>query len=256
MQQTVLLTGGAGSLGKAFVTLLTELEYEVIVVDNSEWALAELKALYPMVECYLGDFADYPLSGMEDIIIHAAAFKHVELGEIMPTPFITNNLTKTINFYEKIQQGITRLLYISTDKAVEPISVYGATKFLAERLTYEINGQVARLGNILSSSGSVIPLWEAAIAQHKPIPITDPAMTRYVISADQAVKQIWDGFLKGNRLIIPDMGEPERILDMMAEVLARHGFEKASQYEPGVVVIGKRPGEKLQEKLVWSTEIL
>lgn len=253
MRKTVLITGGAGSLGRAFVKLL-EPDHEVVVTDSSEWAMAELQALYPTVRCVLGDFTDYPLSGMEDVIIHAAAYKHVELGERNPASFVTNNLTKTVEFYEKVCQSITRLLYISTDKAVEPASVYGATKFLAERLTWEISGQVARLGNILSSSGSVIPLWEKAIAENRPIPITDPSMTRYMIGADEAVSQIWEQFEAGRKLIIPEMGEPVRILDMMSEVLKRHGFEKGSDYLPGVEVIGKRPGEKTHEKLIWDYE--
>lgn len=255
VRRTILLTGGAGSLGKAFVKLL-EPDHKLIVVDNSEWALAELKATFPAVECRLGDFSEYPFSGCEDIVIHLAAFKHVEMGESDPASFVDNNLVKTIRFYQKLQQTLSRVLYVSTDKAVEPISVYGATKMIAEQLTRNIGGQVARLGNILSSSGSVIPLWEKAIAEKRPIPITDPTMTRYMIEADQAVKQIWEQFELGQQLIIPEMGEPVRILDMMAEVLKKHGFEKASDYQPGVEVIGMRPGEKLHEKLAWDSELL
>lgn len=250
----VLITGGAGSLGRAFVKLL-EPDHDVIVVDSSEWALAELKAMYPTVECNLGNFQDYPLTGMEDIVIHCAAYKHVELGERQPSSFVANNLTATSRFYETLRQSLTRVLYISTDKAVEPISVYGATKFIAERMTWEIGGQVARLGNLLSSSGSVIPLWEKAITEKRPIPITDPEMTRYVISCDVAAKEIWEGCMEGKRLIVPDMGEPIRILDMMAEVLERHGYAKASDYGPGVEVIGARAGEKKFEKLVWDSEL-
>lgn len=254
MQKTVLITGGAGSLGRAFVRLL-EPDQDVIVVDSSEWALAELKGMHPGVECHLGRFADYPINGMEDVVIHLAAYKHVELGESDVTGFVRNNLTDTVEFYSKLQQGITRLLYVSTDKAVEPVSVYGATKFIAERLTYEISGQVARLGNISNSTGSVIPLWEAAIAQNLPIPITDPEMTRYSITADEAAEQVWAQFMAGRRLIVPDMGEPKRILDMMAEVLFSHGYLKASHYGPGVTVIGRRPGEKVHEKLLWDREL-
>lgn len=202
------------------------------------------------------DFVDYPLSGYEDVIIHCAAYKHVDIGERQPTTFVTNNLTKTVKFYEKVRQGITRVLYISTDKSVEPISVYGATKFLAERLTTEIGGQCARLGNILSSSGSVIPTWEKAITDLKPIPITDPEMTRYCIEDYDAVFQVWEQFNEGRQLIIPKMGDPKRIMDILSDVLHRHGYPNVTKYTPGIEVIGKRPGEKKNEVLCWPSELL
>lgn len=211
--------------------------------------------MYPTVECHLADFADYPLTGMEDIVIHAAAYKHVEMAEAEPSTFVTNNLLKTAEMYRTLRQSLTRVLYVSTDKAVEPVSVYGATKMIAEHMTWEIQGQVARLGNILLSSGSVIPLWEKAIAESRPIPITDPEMTRYLIDADRAVQEIWSGCMDGRRLIVPDMGEPRRILDIMAETLKKHGYASASEYVPGVVVIGTRSGEKRHEKLVWDYEL-
>jgi FlaA1/EpsC-like NDP-sugar epimerase len=255
MQQTVLITGGAGSLGRAFVRLLASKgDYHIIVVDSNEWAVAEMRSKHPHIEYSLLDFADYPLTGMEDYIIHAAAFKHVDLGEQLPRAFVTNNLTKTIKFYEKVEQSIAKLLYISTDKAVEPINVYGATKYIAEALTREINGSVARLGNILGSSGSVIPVWEAQIAAKEPITITDERMSRYVIDDADAVNQIWHEFLKGESLIIPKMEAPVRIMDMLAEVLKRHGYNHVEDYTPGVTTIGMRKGEKLAEKLTWDHE--
>lgn len=252
-KQTVLITGGAGSLGRAFVRLLHE-KYKVIVVDSSEWALAETKGLYPDCTYWLGDFTDYPLSGYEDYIIHAAAYKHVELGEQMPREVVRNNISKTIEFYEKVEHSLARLLYISTDKAVEPTSVYGASKFIAERLTQNVRGSVARLGNILVSSGSVIPLWEEAIAKGKPVRITDERMTRYFIEDFDAANQIWHEFIQGKELIIPKMGEPIRILDLLTEVLKRHGYSSPEEYPGGVEIIGMRPGEKLSEKLMWENE--
>ena len=252
-KQTVLLTGGAGSLGTAFVRLLHD-EYDLIVVDNNEWAIAELKGKYPNVKVWLGEFYDYPLSGYEDFIIHAAAYKHVHLGEALPRDFIRNNLINTIKFYEKAEQTLAKILYISTDKAVEPISVYGATKYLAERLTYDVGGAVARLGNILKSSGSVVPTWEQQIEAKVPITITDERMTRYMIEDSDAVNQVWNEFKKGEVLIIPKMGEPFRIMDMLTQVLERHGYATPEQYEPGVTFIGIKPGEKLSEKLRWDHE--
>lgn len=254
MRKTVVITGGCGSLGRAFIEYLRH-DYEVIAIDNNEWAVAECRHLYPEATYWLGDFEKYPFSGMEDVIVHAAAYKHADLGESNASSFVRNNLLKTMELYEEARHTLARILYISTDKAVEPIGVYGATKMLSESLTREIGGSVARLGNILQSSGSVIPTWETQIAASQPITITDPMMTRYSIEASDAVKDIWERFLLGERLIVPQMGEPVRILDMMATVLGRHGYGKASDYSPGVTVIGMRPGEKLHEKLYWDNEI-
>lgn len=254
MRKRILITGGAGSLGRAFVRLLAP-DHDLTVVDSSEWAVAELSLEFPGVRFYLGDFADYPLSGYDDAVIHLAAYKHVDLGEASPSAFVENNLVKTMRLYERVAPSLSRLLYVSTDKAVEPVSAYGATKMLAEMLTWQAGGQVARLGNILESRGSVIPTWEKAIAEMRPIPITDPEMTRYLIEDSSAAAQIWTRFEEGARLIIPDMGEPVRVLDMMAEVLRRHGYAKAADYAPGVEVIGVRPGEKRHEKLAWDHEL-
>lgn len=255
MQKEILITGGAGSLGRAFVKLL-HAEHKITVIDNNEWAIAELSTSYPQVECRLGDFSEYRMSGIEDIVIHTAAYKHVDLAENNVESVIHNNLTKTIQFYHEVDRTLARVLYISTDKAVEPVSAYGASKYLAECLTRELGGSVARLGNLLESSGSVIPTWETQIKEKRPITITDERMTRYVIDVDSAAQQLWDQFMEGRLLCIPEMGEPIRILDLMAEVLKRHGYEKASDYTPGVQIIGMRKGEKLHEKLVWDKELV
>lgn len=249
-----LITGGAGSLGRAFTRMLLSHGHSVTVCDSSEWAVAEMRNALPDASYWLGSFEDYPLSGSEDAIIHAAAYKHADLGESMPAQYVTNNLTRTVEFYSNVRNTLARVLYVSTDKAVEPIGTYGATKMLAEALTREIGGSVARLGNVLSSSGSVIPAWEAQIAAKQPVTITDERMARYVIDAEDAVNQVWNEFLKGRKLIIPKMGPPVRILDMLAEVLLRHGYADPGDYGPGVAVTGMRPGEKLSEKLTWDNE--
>lgn len=258
----ILITGGAGSLGRAFTKFLQsqfggaglQNPHRITIVDNNEWAVAEAQHLFPTVRYVLADFKDYPLVGNEDVIIHAAAYKHVDLAQKNPRQTIINNLNKTIKFYEQCEHTLAKVLYISTDKAVEPISVYGATKMLAEALTFEIGGQVARLGNIIASSGSVIPTWEAQIAAKQPITITNERMTRYMIEAEDAVNQIWNEFVKGERLIIPIMEQPRRLLDILTEVLERHGYDSPEAYEPGVVRIGMRSGEKLHEKLKWDHE--
>lgn len=247
-KESVLITGGAGSVGREFVRLLKD-DYKVTVVDSNEWAVAELQQEFPDVRVKLADFSS--LSGVRtNYILHLAAYKHVNLGETNIADFVENNVSKTIEFYKKAK--CNRLLYLSTDKAVEPISAYGATKMLAERLTWSVGGQVARCGNFLHSSGSVIPVWEKAIKDSQPIPITDEKMTRYVCKMDEAVKEIWERFLKGERLIIPK-SDHVKLLDLLNDVLKKHNLT-IKKYKPGIKTIGIRPGEKMTEKLKWSWE--
>lgn len=254
MRKQILITGGAGSLGKAFVKLLAP-DHDVVVLDNNEWAIAQLKNEIPGCEVMLRDFADFKFNERPvDTLIHCAAFKHVNLGEDDPAAFIENNVTKTQKLFEMANWYNVDILFISTDKAVEPISTYGFTKALGEKLARHYGGSVARLGNILSSNGSVIPVWEAAIAAQEPIKITDERMTRWVIEDFDAVNQIWHEFINGTKLIIPKMQTPVRIMDILADVLKRHGYADAGKYPAGVETIGMRKGEKLEEKLVWDHE--
>jgi FlaA1/EpsC-like NDP-sugar epimerase len=141
------------------------------------------------------------------------------------------------------------VIFISSDKAVEPISLYGMTKAIGEYLTRESGGYIARCGNFLGSSGSVIPVWEKAIRESKPVKITDRRMKRFVIDPSDAAKQIWDGYLRGERLIIPKCKEVSiiKLLDTISDNGYSHGNIK-------IKTIGIRPGEKLREKLRWDWE--
>ena len=250
IKKTVVITGGAGSLGKAFCRMLHK-THNVIVIDNSEWAVADLQKELPDVECYLMDFADWSFSEMPcDYLLHLAAFKHVNLGEVSHWAFLENNVVKTeILFREAANAGVD-VLFVSTDKAVEPISFYGYTKAIGEDLAEGHGFAVARLGNIINSSGSVIPTWESCIENGLPIPVTDERMTRYVIEDFDAVNQIWDMFKSGKRLIIPQCSE-HRILDILTQVLSKHGKTIS---DVTIEKIGLRPGEKLKEELRWEDE--
>ena len=247
-EKKVLITGGAGSLGRAFIkTLHSE---RVCVVDSNEWAVAEAQKLFPKVEFILGDFTSVDLEDF-DYVIHCAAYKHVDLGENNPESFIDNNISKTIKLFKECSRLRIPFLFISTDKAVKPINLYGFTKAIGEKLALFYGGSVGRCGNILGSSGSVIPLWEQAIENKLPIPITDPNMVRYVIEDIDAATYLWMTFLEGERVIIP-LCKEVRLLDMLSDVLKRHGYERAEDYKPGIEIIGMRPGEKLREELEWS----
>jgi FlaA1/EpsC-like NDP-sugar epimerase len=246
----ILVTGGAGSLGRAFLKTLHD--KCVTVVDSNEWAVAEAQKLFPKVEFILGDFADVNLEPY-DYVVHCAAYKHVDLGENNPESFIDNNIIKTIKLFKELSRLQTPFLFISTDKAVKPINLYGFTKAIGEKLALFYGGAVGRCGNLLSSSGSVIPVWEQAIANQQPIPITDERMVRYVIEDVDAANQLWYEFLNGEKVIIPKC-KKMRLLDLLAEVLKKHGYtiDHTNPYEPGVTIIGLRPGEKLEEELEWQ----
>ena len=249
---TIAITGGAGSLGKAFVKLLSK-DHELIIIDSNEWAVAELQQQYPSMTVRLIDFGDYRFEDAPDVLIHLAAYKHVNLGETNVASFVENNVTKTHTLFRRAKEMATKILFVSTDKAVEPISLYGFTKAIGEHLTYEYDGSVARLGNIIGSSGSVIPAWEAAIRAGEPVKVTDPEMTRYMIEADDAVSQIWKQFEERKQLIIPEMGEPKPLMQIVLDVLKKHNYPTLEAYEPGITVIGRRSGEKQHEKLKWET---
>jgi len=250
-KRRVVIFGGAGSLGGFFVNLLKD-SCDLTVWDNSEWATAEMDGEYPNVRFVLDDMTNWKYTkDPADVVIILAAYKHIDLGERNVWSFIDNNLVRLKSVLDEAQFGNADVLYVSTDKAVQPISAYGATKMLAEKMvSNDYGGSFARLGNIVASSGSVIPLWEKAIADGEPIPVTDERMTRYFIEGADAANQIWWEFVRGEKVIIPKC-EKKRILDILAEVLKKHGYDNASDYKPGITVIGMRPGEKLEEVLEW-----
>jgi UDP-N-acetylglucosamine 4,6-dehydratase len=243
----IMITGVAGTLGKAFTKLLIGC-HEVIGYDTNEWAVAEFSEEFPFVEIHLRDFSEwtYILNPCE-LIIHCAAYKHLPLGEQNVGPFIENNIIKTKKMYE-MAKGHAEIIFISSDKAVEPISLYGMTKAIGEYLTKECGGYIARCGNFLRSSGSVIPVWEKAILERKPIKITDLRMKRFVIDVDDSAEQIWEGFKAGEHLIIPKCREIG-LNTLLSEILQRHNIKK-----PVIKKIGIRPGEKMKEKLKWDWE--
>lgn len=245
----ILITGCGGSLGKAFTRLLYG-KVPLIGVDNSEWAVAEYQKEFPGVEVLLEDFAEWKFDqNPVDTVIHTAAYKHLPLGEENPNSFIDNNIIKLRKLFAEAYKNNSDVLFISTDKAVEPCNLYGYTKAIGEKLCTYYNGYIARCGNFLNSSGSVIPVWEKYLAENKPLPVTDLEMRRYVIDLDNAAEQIWSGYVSGNRLIIPTCREIS-LKDMVSELLKSHNKPKDYPIE----IIGIRKGEKLQEKLKWEDE--
>lgn len=240
----IFITGMTGTLGQAFTKHLKP--YDVSGIDHNEERVAALRRAGVNVK--LGDFGDEDLNGL-DLVIHLAAFKHIDLCEATPSACISNNVVKTFALFQNAHRNGVDILFMSTDKAVEPCSVYGYSKALMERMTRELGGAFARSGNILASSGSVLTIWEQAIARDEPLRVTDRDMRRYFISPEHLAERVWTLYLTGERVIIPEMDMNIPLLELADQTLRKFG--KSIDTYP-VEFTGLRGGEKLQEKLIDS----
>jgi len=268
----VLITGGAGSIGRELARQVAELGPErLIVLDRNENSIyfteMDLRKRFPSVriDCVVGDILDRMRLGeimegsMPHIVFHAAAFKHVPMMELNPVEAIKNNVFGTRNVAEKASQlGVERFVLISTDKAVNPISVMGGTKRLAELVLQELGGSTrfvsVRFGNVLGSDGSVIPLFKKQIAEGGPVTVTHPEVTRYFMTITEAVQLVLQAGAMGmgGEVFLLDMGQPVKIVDLARNLIELSGFKAGEDIE--VVYTGLRPGEKLHEELYYLGE--
>lgn len=249
----VLITGFAGTLGTAFTDHFLFHGWKVTGIDSNEWAVASFPD-HDNLTKVLGDFSD--VTGKYDLTVHCAAYKHVDLLEQNPAACYENNVLNLEYLYHNVEGPI---LFISTDKAVEPVSVYGRSKGYGEMATFKRGGVVARLGNIIGSNGSVIPKWEECLDHWQQLPITDPHMTRYLIEANKAVARIMALYVQANfgEVIIPEMGYPIALMDMVNRVVDRWEEKHPDEIRTRSTLfktVGMRPGEKLHEKLKWDDE--
>ena len=271
----ILVTGGSGSIGKKIVKELNKYDVDVIrVLDNNETELFDLSNDFnsSKIKIYVGDINNP--QGLKsvfkdiDIIFHAAAYKHVPLCEYNPISAVKTNILGTQNVIDMaVLCDVEKVVLISTDKAVHPENVMGATKFLAERLmmaanTYsENNGtkfSCVRFGNVLNSRGSVIPLFKKQLKNGGPITLTDEDMTRFIMNIYQAAKLILQAgsLSQGGEIFILKMPafKLHDLVDAMIEFYAPvYGYNPE---DIDVKIIGKRPGEKLYEELMTSDEML
>ena len=271
----ILITGGSGSIGKKIVKELVKYDVDVIrVLDNNETDLFNLEndINSNKVKVFVGDIKDGQrlktvFKGI-DIIFHAAAYKHVPLCEYNPLDAVKTNILGTQNVIDMaILCDVEKVILISTDKAVNPSNVMGATKFLAERLIMasSVNSDeegtkfsCVRFGNVLNSRGSVIPIFKKQLRCGGPITLTDEDMTRFIMNIQQAARLILQaGYLsKGGEIFILKMPafKVSDLIDAMVEYYApKYGYDKD---EIEVEIIGKRPGEQLYEELMTQDEIL
>ena len=256
--KVVLVTGAGGSIGSALCErLLLFAPQRLILLNLTENGLVQTQrhlhsSAGTVVQSVLGSVTDEALLARllpgVNTVVHAAAHKHVPLGESCPAAFVSTIVggTRALCLAAR-RAGVQRIVVISTDKAVHPASVMGASKFMAERLVSGLGAGflTVRFGNVLGTSGSVLPLWREQIAAGGPITVTDPACTRYFMSVDDACTLILEtlAFSVDHGTFVFDMGEPRNLMAMAEELIAESG-------QPCVIqTTGLRPGEKLTEEL-------
>ena len=195
-----------------------------------------------------------------DIVLHAAAHKHVPLMERNVVEAVQNNVFGTLNMVEACERyGVKRFIMISTDKAVNPTNVMGATKRMCEMIVQSRKGDqtsfsATRFGNVLGSSGSVIPLFRRQIANGGPVTVTDKRITRYFMTIPEASQLVMTSgaMAKNGELYVLDMGKPVKIYDLAEEMIRLSGLEPYKDIN--IIETGLRPGEKLYEELLIRTE--
>jgi len=291
--QTVLVTGAGGSIGSELVRRIARFAPErIVLMERSENALFEidrqLGETFPGVEraALLHDVVDEArtLAHLErwqpSVVFHAAAHKHVPLMEDHPAHAVTNNVFGTKSIADAAAAvGAERFVLISTDKAVNPASVMGGTKRLAERYVQSLAARVStkmsmvRFGNVLGSNGSVLTIWAEQIARGAPITVTDERMTRFFMTIPEAATLVLQsGSMSGREgrcgeVFVLDMGEPLPILNVAKRFVRACGREPViassdkNAVAPGagkvpIIVTGARPGEKLHEQLSYEAEAL
>lgn len=263
----VMVTGAAGSIGSRVATQLHLLDPELVVcVDRSEGGMFHLgQSLVglPNFELEVGDVqSEGRMAQLIDryrpeMIFHVAAYKHVPLMEQNPVEAFNNNVGGTLNILRRAAEfGVDRVVYVSTDKAVNPTNIMGATKRVGEILLGEFS-RIApstyftgvRFGNVLESEGSVMQTFRRQLLKGTNLTVTDPEVTRYFMTIDEASQLIIQTATRGKPgdLFVLDMGDPIRVFDLA------QGLIEAVNPRLGIDIIGMRPGEKMYEELSYST---
>lgn len=267
--KTILVTGGTGSFGHQFVQTIID-RYKpkkLIIFSRDELKQYEMEQRfstkkYEFMRYFIGDVRDYSRVEMAlrgvDIVIHAAALKHVPIAEYNPYECIHTNVIGAENIVRaSLRNGVQKVMALSTDKAVSPINLYGASKLAAEKIFIAANNirgddptifSVVRYGNVVGSRGSVVPLFRRLLCEKvDSLPITDPEMTRFWITLQQGVDFVLSNlsFMQGSEIFIPKIPSM-KIVDL------------GEAMQPGIKthVIGIRPGEKLHEWMLTSDEAL
>jgi len=271
----VLVTGAGGTIGSELATQIAQLEPATLVlVERCEYALYEIRKRFSNAADTLTTEIIFTLLDICDtelldelierekphIVLHAAAHKHVPLGEENPREYIRNNCVATRALAEICaSHSVERMVFISTDKAINPSSVMGATKRAAEIALLDLAAQtslqitIVRFGNVIGSSGSAIPLFIEQIAAGGPLTITHPHVSRYFLRTSEAVSLVLQAATLGSsgQVFMLDMGEPVKIVDLVRDLLR---LSNHTEEDVPIVFIGLRPGEKLFEEIRLDEE--
>lgn len=272
--EVVLITGAGGSIGSELCRQVARFSPQQLVLlghgENSIYEIGlELQETFPNLEIHrvIADIKDAQRIDAvfarfrPGVVFHAAAHKHVPLMEENPEEAIKNNVFGTLNVAEAaVRHGTKRFVLVSTDKAVNPISVMGATKRMAEYIiqclsrTADTIFVAVRFGNVLGSRGSVIPLFQRQIAAGGPVTVTDPRMVRYFMTIQEAAQLIIQAgsMGKGGEIFVLDMGKPVRIIDLARDLIRLSGFEPGRDIP--IKITGPRQGERLVEVLIGDDE--
>ena len=269
-----MVTGGGGTIGSELCRqIIANKPGKLIIVDiyeNGAYELQmELQRYYPDADVYvlIASVRDY--DRMEnifkeykpDVVYHAAAHKHVPLMEYSPNEAVKNNCKGTLNMAKLSDKyGVKRFVLISTDKAVRPTNVMGATKRICEMIvqTYDKMSETefvaVRFGNVLGSNGSVIPLFLKQIEAGGPVTLTHREITRFFMTVSEAVSLVLKAGLmaKGGEIFVLDMGQPVKIYDLAVNLIKMKGYVPDRDIK--IEIVGLRPGEKLYEELLMAEE--
>ncbi|MEM8782026.1 MAG: polysaccharide biosynthesis protein [Planctomycetota bacterium] len=272
--RTVMITGAGGSIGSELAGIVARFApRKLVLLERSENALFEVhrrlraRAGAPPLEAVLHDVTHRQrthdlLQRVEpDVVLHAAAHKHVPMMEDHPAEAVENNLFGTRSIADAAHAaGVDRFVMISTDKAVNPSSVMGATKRLAEMYIRDLDARsgtrfgMVRFGNVLGSACSVLPIWADQLQAGGPITVTHEAMTRYFMTIPEAAGLVLEAacLAEGGEVFLLDMGRPVRVRDMAERFLRLQGLEPGRDVD--IQITGPRPGEKLFEELAYDGE--
>jgi FlaA1/EpsC-like NDP-sugar epimerase len=263
----VMVTGAAGSIGSRLVAQLHVLDPEIVVcVDRSEssmFHLGQSLADIPNFQLEIGDVQSegriHQLIGLfqPEIVFHVAAYKHVPLMQDNPVEAFNNNVWGTLNVLQQaVAHNVKRVVYVSTDKAVNPTNVMGATKRIGELLLRDIAGgetqtrfSGVRFGNVLESEGSVMQTFRSQLRHGRNLTVTDRDVTRYFMTIDEASQLVIQTATRGEQgdLFVLDMGDPIRVYDLA------QGLIDAVNPSLGIDIVGLRPGEKMYEELTYTS---
>ncbi|MFO0428364.1 MAG: polysaccharide biosynthesis protein [Planctomyces sp.] len=277
--RVVMVTGAAGSIGSEVCRQLLQFEpRKIILLDQSEYGIFQIEQEFlaktrtpdvstPVLEYLIEDIADEVsmsrvfMVHRPSVVFHAAAYKHVPLMESNPQAAVRNNVFGTKNLVDLAHRfGVERFVMISTDKAVRPTNIMGATKLIAEQYMYSVAATsstrfiTVRFGNVLNSAGSVVQTFRRQIEEGGPVTVTDPEMQRYFMTIPEAVQLVLQSAVlgEGGDVLILNMGEPVRIVDLAKDMIRLSG--QSYPHDIDIVYTGLRPGEKLYEELFYESE--